>query len=84
MEDLYTQRCRKKSSRIIKDPHHPNHELFSCCRLADARLSDRSELLLVNDGSRKRVELSPPVAALAPLTCHQTPAGVDSNPSSYD
>ncbi len=34
MEDLYTQRCRKKANRIIKDPNHPSHKLF-CCHLAD-------------------------------------------------
>ena len=28
MEDLYTQRCRKKTNRIIKDPHHPSNKLF--------------------------------------------------------
>ncbi|KAL3059094.1 hypothetical protein OYC64_011094 [Pagothenia borchgrevinki] len=28
MEDLYSQRLRKKSLRIIKDPHHPSHKLF--------------------------------------------------------
>ncbi|KAI3351848.1 hypothetical protein L3Q82_020243 [Scortum barcoo] len=25
MEDLYTQRCRKKATKIIKDPSHPSH-----------------------------------------------------------
>ena len=29
MEDLYSQRLRKKSLRIIKDPHLPSHKLFS-------------------------------------------------------
>ena len=29
MEDLYTQRCRKKAYRILKDPHHPSNKLFS-------------------------------------------------------
>ncbi|KAL3065206.1 hypothetical protein OYC64_015394 [Pagothenia borchgrevinki] len=29
MEDLYSQRLRKKALRIIKDPHHPSHKLFS-------------------------------------------------------
>ncbi|XP_071058133.1 uncharacterized protein [Pseudochaenichthys georgianus] len=29
MEDLYPQRLRKKFLRIIKDPHHPSHKLFS-------------------------------------------------------
>ncbi|KAL3047971.1 hypothetical protein OYC64_022018 [Pagothenia borchgrevinki] len=28
MEDLYSQRLRKKALRIIKDPHHPSHKLF--------------------------------------------------------
>ncbi|KAL3048118.1 hypothetical protein OYC64_006821 [Pagothenia borchgrevinki] len=28
MEDLYSQRLRKKSLQIIKDPHHPSHKLF--------------------------------------------------------
>ncbi|KAL3062425.1 hypothetical protein OYC64_002271 [Pagothenia borchgrevinki] len=28
MEDLYSQRLRKKALRIIKDPHHPGHKLF--------------------------------------------------------
>ena len=28
MEDLYTQRCRKKTNRIIKDPYHLSHKLF--------------------------------------------------------
>ncbi|XP_069367947.1 uncharacterized protein [Paralichthys olivaceus] len=27
--DLYTQRCRKKAHRILKDPHHPSNKLFS-------------------------------------------------------
>ncbi|XP_053266772.1 uncharacterized protein LOC128424562 [Pleuronectes platessa] len=35
MEDLYTQRCRKKSSRIIKDPFHPSHNIF--CLLPSGR-----------------------------------------------
>ncbi|CAB1419844.1 unnamed protein product [Pleuronectes platessa] len=35
MEDLYTQRGKKKSNRIIKDPHHPNHERF--CLLPSGR-----------------------------------------------
>ncbi|KAI3365906.1 hypothetical protein L3Q82_000737 [Scortum barcoo] len=25
MEDLYTQRCRKKATKIIKDPSHPSY-----------------------------------------------------------
>ena len=29
MEDLSSQRLRKKSLRIMKDPHHPSHKLFS-------------------------------------------------------
>ena len=28
MEDLYTQRSRKMTNRIIKDPHHPGNKLF--------------------------------------------------------
>ena len=35
MEDLYSQRLRKKSLRIIKDPHHPSHKLF--CLLPSGR-----------------------------------------------
>ncbi|KAL3065254.1 hypothetical protein OYC64_015433 [Pagothenia borchgrevinki] len=37
MEDLYSQRLRKKSLRIIKDPHHPITPATNCsvcCRLA--------------------------------------------------
>ncbi|KAI3371511.1 hypothetical protein L3Q82_024097, partial [Scortum barcoo] len=30
MEDLYTQRCRKKATKIIKDPSHPTYKLFCC------------------------------------------------------
>ena len=29
MEDLYTQRCLKKSLRIIEDPTHPHRRLFT-------------------------------------------------------
>ncbi|KAI3376983.1 hypothetical protein L3Q82_000030 [Scortum barcoo] len=35
MEDLYTQRCRKKATKIIKDPSHPATNCSACCRLAD-------------------------------------------------
>ncbi|KAL3043553.1 hypothetical protein OYC64_003419 [Pagothenia borchgrevinki] len=28
MEDLYSQRLRKKALRIIKDPHPPSNKLF--------------------------------------------------------
>ncbi|KAI3377327.1 hypothetical protein L3Q82_008530, partial [Scortum barcoo] len=28
MEDLYTQQCRKKATKIIKDPSHPSYKLF--------------------------------------------------------
>ncbi|KAI3373005.1 hypothetical protein L3Q82_023461, partial [Scortum barcoo] len=36
MEDLYTQRCRKKATKIIKDPSHPaSHKLF--CLLPSGR-----------------------------------------------
>ncbi|KAL3050839.1 hypothetical protein OYC64_001162 [Pagothenia borchgrevinki] len=35
MEDLYSQRLRKKSLRITKDPHHPSHKLF--CLLPSGR-----------------------------------------------
>ncbi|XP_063767926.1 dual specificity calcium/calmodulin-dependent 3',5'-cyclic nucleotide phosphodiesterase 1B-like isoform X3 [Eleginops maclovinus] len=35
MEDLYTQRCRKKAGRILKDPHHPSNNLF--CLLPSGR-----------------------------------------------
>ncbi|KAL3065839.1 hypothetical protein OYC64_015890 [Pagothenia borchgrevinki] len=35
MEDLYSQRLRKKAHRIIKDPHHPSHKLF--CLLLSVR-----------------------------------------------
>ncbi|KAI3376695.1 hypothetical protein L3Q82_017124, partial [Scortum barcoo] len=28
MEDLYTQQCKKKTTKIIKDPSHPSHRLF--------------------------------------------------------
>ncbi|KAI3359017.1 hypothetical protein L3Q82_015400 [Scortum barcoo] len=35
MEDLYTQRCRKKATKIIKDPSHPATSCSACCRLAD-------------------------------------------------
>ncbi|KAI3363903.1 hypothetical protein L3Q82_001500 [Scortum barcoo] len=34
MEDLYTQRCRKKATKIIKDPSHPATNCSACCRLA--------------------------------------------------
>ncbi|KAI3373857.1 hypothetical protein L3Q82_022429 [Scortum barcoo] len=40
MEDLYTQRCRKKATKIIKDPSHPSYKLF--CLLPSGRRS-RSE-----------------------------------------
>ncbi|KAI3363650.1 hypothetical protein L3Q82_001187 [Scortum barcoo] len=33
MEDLYTQRCRKKATKIIKDPsHHPSYYKLFCLR----------------------------------------------------
>ena len=35
MEDMYSQRLRKKALRIIKDPHHPSHKLF--CMLPSGR-----------------------------------------------
>ncbi|KAI3360543.1 hypothetical protein L3Q82_002422 [Scortum barcoo] len=35
MEDLYTQRCRKKATKIIKDPSHPSYKLF--CLLPSGR-----------------------------------------------
>ncbi|KAI3369695.1 hypothetical protein L3Q82_024541, partial [Scortum barcoo] len=35
MEDLYTQRCRKKATKIIKDPSHPAYKLF--CLLPSGR-----------------------------------------------
>ena len=28
LQDIYTQRCRSRARRIIKDTHHPNHRLF--------------------------------------------------------
>ncbi|KAI3366924.1 hypothetical protein L3Q82_009569, partial [Scortum barcoo] len=34
MEDLYTQRCRRKATKIIKDPSHPATNCSACCRLA--------------------------------------------------
>ncbi|KAI3374832.1 hypothetical protein L3Q82_021368, partial [Scortum barcoo] len=34
MEDLYTQRCRRKATKIIKDPSHPATDCSACCRLA--------------------------------------------------
>ncbi|KAI3363562.1 hypothetical protein L3Q82_012171 [Scortum barcoo] len=37
MEDLYTQRCRKKATKIIKDPSHPATNCSACCRLAGRR-----------------------------------------------
>lgn len=40
MEDLYTQRCRKKSNRIIKDPNHPSHKLF-CLLLSGKSCTNR-------------------------------------------
>ncbi len=27
-QDLYTQQCRNKANRIIKDPNHPSHKVF--------------------------------------------------------
>ncbi|KAI3374968.1 hypothetical protein L3Q82_021496, partial [Scortum barcoo] len=33
--NLYTQRCRKKANKIIKDPSHPATDFSVCCRLAD-------------------------------------------------
>ncbi|KAK5865242.1 hypothetical protein PBY51_016420 [Eleginops maclovinus] len=35
MEELYTQRFRKKAGRILKDPHHPSNNLF--CLLPSGR-----------------------------------------------
>ncbi|KAI3373525.1 hypothetical protein L3Q82_022119 [Scortum barcoo] len=35
MEDLYTQRCRRKATKIIKDPKSPSHKLF--CLLPSGR-----------------------------------------------
>ena len=29
IQDLYSQRCRRKAKRIISDPSHPCHSLFS-------------------------------------------------------
>ncbi|KAI3375811.1 hypothetical protein L3Q82_004093 [Scortum barcoo] len=42
MEDLYTQRCRKKATKIIKDPSHPATDCSVCCRLANAVLQHSS------------------------------------------
>ncbi|KAI3367383.1 hypothetical protein L3Q82_026192, partial [Scortum barcoo] len=43
MEDLYTQQCRKKATKIIKDPSHPATNCSACCRLADGSCSIRAE-----------------------------------------
>jgi hypothetical protein len=29
IQDLYTRRCRRKALKIVKDPSHPSHRLFS-------------------------------------------------------
>ncbi|KAL3060861.1 hypothetical protein OYC64_009131 [Pagothenia borchgrevinki] len=49
MEDLYSQRLRKKALRITKDPHHPSHKLF--CLLPSGRwyLSIRTETTRLRD-----------------------------------
>ncbi|KAI3376843.1 hypothetical protein L3Q82_000416 [Scortum barcoo] len=38
MEDLYTQQCRRKATKIIKDPSHPSYKLF--CLLPSGRRPD--------------------------------------------
>ncbi|KAI3360768.1 hypothetical protein L3Q82_013010 [Scortum barcoo] len=40
MEDLYTQRCRKKATKIIKDPSHPSYKLF--CLLPSGNADDKN------------------------------------------
>ncbi|KAI3354709.1 hypothetical protein L3Q82_019204 [Scortum barcoo] len=40
MEDLYTQRCRRNATKIIKDPSHPSYKLF--CLLPSGQRSDGS------------------------------------------
>ncbi|KAI3375059.1 hypothetical protein L3Q82_021577, partial [Scortum barcoo] len=42
MEDLYTQRCRKKATKIIKDPSHPSYKLF-CLLPSGRREGDRQK-----------------------------------------
>ncbi|CDQ84257.1 unnamed protein product [Oncorhynchus mykiss] len=29
IQDLYTRRCQRKALKIVKDPRHPSHRLFS-------------------------------------------------------
>lgn len=29
LQDIYTQRCKSRAGRIIRDTHHPNHKLFA-------------------------------------------------------
>ncbi|KAM9568419.1 uncharacterized protein ACWYII_008827 [Salvelinus alpinus] len=29
IQDLYTRRCQRKALKIVKDPSHPSHRLFS-------------------------------------------------------
>ena len=29
IQDLYTRRCQRKAQKMVKDPSHPSHRLFS-------------------------------------------------------
>jgi hypothetical protein len=29
IQDLYTRRCQRKALKIVKDPSHPSHRMFS-------------------------------------------------------
>uniref|UniRef100_A0A673ZE27 Reverse transcriptase domain-containing protein n=1 Tax=Salmo trutta TaxID=8032 RepID=A0A673ZE27_SALTR len=34
IQDLYTRRCQRQALKIVKDPSHPSHRLFSYYRMA--------------------------------------------------
>ncbi|KAI3364737.1 hypothetical protein L3Q82_000891 [Scortum barcoo] len=54
MEDLYTQRCRKKATKIIKDPSHPATNCSACCRLADGSAAFELRTTRLREASYRR------------------------------
>ncbi|KAI3368075.1 hypothetical protein L3Q82_026898, partial [Scortum barcoo] len=68
MEDLYTQQCRKKADRIIKDPSHPRHKQF--CMLPSGQGFDRPSFSpLTRPNTTNRLQTLPPPHP-SPLTTH--------------
>ncbi|KAK5910635.1 hypothetical protein CesoFtcFv8_004454 [Champsocephalus esox] len=68
MEDLYSQRLRKKALRMIKDPHPPATNCSVCCRLAGGTAA--SGLKPPDSGTASG--LNPPDSGTASGLNHQT------------